>query len=97
MEERMATKSTMTTGAFLEKMLQVEPVLVADFFISNRIVFPKKIKMDIMKNALRAYVVKTRKECLTLDSRKNQETVSENINTDEDELYGQFKDVRNLS
>ena len=67
----MATKNTMTTGAFLEKMLQVEPVLVADFFISNRIVFPKKIKMDIMKNALRAYVVKTRKECLTLDSRKN--------------------------
>ena len=67
----MATKSTMTTGAFLEKMLQIEPVLVADFFISNRIVFPKKIKMDIMKNALRAYVVKTRKECLTLDSRKN--------------------------
>ena len=79
MEEIMATKSTMTTGAFLEKMLQVEPVLVADFFISNRIVFPKKIKMDIMKNALRAYVVKTRKECLTLDSRKNYRLLWFNI------------------
>ena len=75
----MATKSTMTTGAFLEKMLQIEPVLVADFFISNRIVFPKKIKMDIMKNALRAYVVKTRKECLTLDSRKNYRLLWFNI------------------
>ena len=82
MEERMATKSTMTTGAFLEKMLQVEPVLVADFFISNRIVFPKKIKMDIMKNALRAYVVKTRKECLTLDSRKNYRLLWFNIFTE---------------
>ena len=78
----MATKSTMTTGAFLEKMLQVEPVLVADFFISNRIVFPKKIKMDIMKNALRAYVVKTRKECLTLDSRKNYRLLWFNIFTE---------------
>ena len=72
----------MTTGAFLEKMLQVEPVLVADFFISNRIVFPKKIKMDIMKNALRAYVVKTRKECLTLDSRKNYRLLWFNIFTE---------------
>lgn len=62
---------TLTTGEFLEKMLTVEPAVIADFFINQGISFPKKIKMDIMRNALRDYVVKTRKECLTLDSRKN--------------------------
>ena len=61
----------LTTGEFLEKMLVVEPVTIANFFQTENMTFPKKIKMDIMKNALRAYVVKTRKECLTLDSRKN--------------------------
>ena len=62
---------TLTTGEFLEKMLKVEPAIISDFFVKQGIAFPKKIKIDIMRNALRDYVVKTRKECLTLDSRKN--------------------------
>ena len=51
----------LTTGEFLEKMLVVEPATIANFFQTENLTFPKKIKMDIMKNALRAYVVKTRK------------------------------------
>ena len=61
----------LTTGQFLEKMLKVSPVDIADFFKQEKITFLKEIKMSIMRNALRAYVVKTRQECLTLDSRKN--------------------------
>ena len=72
----------LTTGEFLEKMLVVEPATIANFFQTENLTFPKKIKMDIMKNALRAYVVKTRKECLTLDSRKNYRLLWFNIFTE---------------
>ena len=69
----------LTTGQFLEKMLKVSPVEIADFFKQEKMTFLKDIKMSIMRNALRAYVVKTRQECLTLDSRKNYRLLSFNV------------------
>ena len=38
----------LTTGQFLEKMLKVSPVDIADFFKQEKITFLKEIKMSIM-------------------------------------------------
>ncbi len=52
---------------------------LSDLFKANAVFIDKKMQMDVMRNSLRPFVIKTRHECLTLDSRKNYRLLWFNI------------------
>lgn len=75
-------------------LTNIAPQEITDTFLKYNVKLQRKVRMDAMRAALRPGIVRTRSECLTLDSRLNYRLLWFN-NFSEDQMafyFGYFKD-----
>ena len=77
-----------------KSLSNISPQEIIDVFLKYNVKLQRKVRMDAMRAALRPGIVRTRSECLTLDSRLNYRLLWFN-NFSEDQMtfyFGYFKD-----
>ncbi len=82
-----ANGENLSVESLVEKLMAIEVKKAAKFLIDNGVVFPRTIRMNVLREVLRPGIVKTRNESLTLDSRLNYRLLWFNIFSEEQMVF----------